>query len=90
MTAIKLETGKPYMWKSEVYGTVAVHFTGYSPNGWIANFTIDGGEASTPAQRFPELSDGTYFALTGALSKRPARKPRSGRAPATPPQEVTF
>jgi hypothetical protein len=85
-----LEIGKPYLWKSLAYGNVAVHLTGCSPNGVVANFTIDGGEASTPAQRFPELSDGTYFALTGALNKRPARKPRSGRAPATPLQEVTF
>ena len=69
-----LEIGKPYLWKSLSYGNVAVHFTGFSPNGDVANFTIDGGEASTPAQRFPELSDGVYFAPIGNLSKRPARR----------------
>jgi len=70
-----LEIGKPYLWKSLSYGNVAVHFTGLSPNGKVANFTIDGGEASTPAQRFPELSDGIYFATAGQLVRRPSRRP---------------
>lgn len=72
--------GKPMLWNTPVYGTVAVHIKGISPNGRVAVLTIDGGEAATPAQRFPELSDGIGFAILGDLSKRPAtRKPR-GRA----------
>lgn len=80
MTVV-LEEGKPYLWKTSAYGTVAVHFTGFSPNGQVANITIDGGEASKQAQQFPEMSDGIYFAMPGQLAKRPAtvRKPR-GRA----------
>lgn len=82
-TAIALEVGKPYLWKSKVYGDTAVHFTGLSPNGLVANFTIDGGEASKQAQNFPELSDGVYFALIGQLVKRPARvrKPKAAEHP---------
>lgn len=74
--------GKPMIWQTEVYGTVAVHIKGISPNGRVATLTIDGGEAATPAQNFPELADGIAFAILGDLSKRPAtraRKPR-GRA----------
>lgn len=66
--------GKPMLWKTQNYGTIAVHVTGLSPNGQVLNLTIDGGEASTPAQRFPELSDGIAFATVGQLSKRPATR----------------
>lgn len=74
--------GKPMLWNTNVYGTVAVHIKSISPNGRVAVLTIDGGEASTPAQRFPELSDGIGFAILGDLSKRaPAvRKPRTRKA----------
>lgn len=65
--------GKPMQWNSEVYGTIAVHILGISPNGRVAKVSIDGGEASTPAQRFRELSDGEGFAILGELAKRPAR-----------------
>lgn len=70
--------GKPMLWKTLNYGTVAVHIVGISPNGRVAQLSIDGGEAATPAQRFPELSDGIGFAILGDLSKRvpPVRKPR--------------
>lgn len=73
--------GKPMLWNTNVYGTVAVHIKSISPNGRVAVLTIDGGEASTPAQRFPELSDGIGFAILGDLSKRaPAvRKPRKAQ-----------
>jgi hypothetical protein len=67
--------GKPMIWRTTVYGEVAVHVQKISPNGRVAVLTIDGGEASTPAQRFPELSDGIGFAILGDLSKRPARRP---------------
>ena len=62
--------GKPMMWTTTVYGKIAVHVTGISPNGRVAILTIDGGEASTPAQRFPELSDGIGFAILGDLTRR--------------------
>lgn len=73
--------GKPYLWKSDVYGNIAVHVETFSPNGKVAVITIDGGEAATPAQRFPELSDGRYFTVLSDLHKRPStRAPR--KAPA--------
>ena len=63
--------GRPMLWQTEVYGSIAVHVTKISPNGRVAVLTIDGGEGSTPAQRFPELADGIGFAILGDLSQRP-------------------
>lgn len=65
--------GKPMLWNTEVYGTVAVHVKGISPNGRVAVLTIDGGESSRQAQTFPELSDGIGYAILGDLAKRPRR-----------------
>jgi hypothetical protein len=72
MTEIK--AGSPYNWISLNYGTIAVHVDSIY-NG-IATITIDGGEAATPAQRFPELSDGRFHVViaSGKLHKRPARR----------------
>lgn len=61
---------RPFTWRTLAYGDIAVHVTGISTNDAVAVITIDGGEASTPAQRFPELSDGVYFALPSQLHKR--------------------
>lgn len=72
--------GKPMLWKTENYGSVAVHIAGISPNGMVATVTIVGGEASTPAQRFPELSDGIGFATFGQLSKRPGTRKKAVNA----------
>lgn len=83
-----LEKGKPYLWKSEVYGTVAVHFTGYSPNGKVANFTIDGGEASKQAQTFREMRDGCYFAMASELHRRTRQKAPRVRKTETPTEIV--
>jgi hypothetical protein len=80
--------GRPFNWTTEAYGTIAVHVVGQSPNGAVALVTLDGGADSTPANRFPEMADGEYFAMPSALHKRPPtrtakvapeRKPR-GRA----------
>lgn len=65
--------GKPMLWKTQNYGTVAVHIAGINPNGRVAQLTIDGGEASTPAQRYPELADGIGYSILGNLSKRPRK-----------------
>lgn len=67
-----LTVGKPYLWKSEVYGDTAVHITGFSPNEQVAIISIDGGEASKQAQHHAELSDGIYFVSieSGRLGKR--------------------
>lgn len=83
--------GKPYLWKSNVYGDVAVHITGFSPNENIALISIDGGEASTQAQRFPELSDGKYFVVLNSnrLVKRPTRS-RTTKQTATPDPGAHF
>lgn len=80
--------GKPMLWKTLNYGTVAVHVKRISPGGNVAVLTIDGGEASTPAQRFPELSDGIGFGIIGQLSKRPST--RAVRKPKPVKEEVTF
>ena len=75
-----LKIGAPMMWHSLNYGTVAVHVVGISPNGAVAQLSIDGGEAATPAQRFPELADGIGFAILGDLRKRPRTVKPRGRA----------
>lgn len=73
--------GKPFLWTTNAYGTIAVHVTGFSPNGAVALFTIDGGEAATPAQRYAEMADGSYFGMPADLHKRPStRKPRDASA----------
>ena len=77
-----LKIGAPMMWHSLNYGTVAVHVVGISPNGGVAQLSIDGGEAATPAQRFPELADGIGFAILGDLRKRPATRARKPRGKA--------
>lgn len=79
---MEILAGKPYVWKSTVYGDIAVHVTGFSPNGAVAILSIDGGEASTPAQRFPEWADGIAYASLhyNELHKRPATRAR--KAPA--------
>jgi hypothetical protein len=53
--------GKPYLWKSTIYGDTAVHIMGFNPHENVAIISIDGGEASKQAQRFPALADGKYF-----------------------------
>lgn len=65
--------GRPFTWRTAVYGDIAVHVDKFSPNGAVAVVTIDGGEDSTPANRFPELSDGIGFAVEDTLFKRPTR-----------------
>jgi hypothetical protein len=85
--------GKPMLWKTVNYGTVAVHIVSIAPStGRVAVVSIDGGEAATPAQHFPELADGIGFAILGQLSKRPAtvRKSRTRKPLATSTNEVTF
>lgn len=65
-----LKVGSPVTWRTTVYGDVAVHIDGFSPNGQVAILRIVGGEDSTPANRFPELSDGIGFATAEQLVKR--------------------
>jgi len=72
--------GKPFMWQTVNYDTVAVHVVGISPNGLVASLTIDGGEDATPSQRHAELSDGTGFAVIGQLVKRPSTRPLTAHA----------
>jgi len=71
--------GKPMLWRTATYGDIAVHVAKLSPNGVVANLTIDGGPGATPCQRFPELADGIGFAIVGQLHKRPTA-PRSRKA----------
>jgi hypothetical protein len=78
--------GKPMLWNTVNYGTVAVHIAGISPNGRVAILTIDGGKGATPTLRFPELSDGIGFAILGQLSKRPATRKTRNKVK----EEVTF
>lgn len=73
MDATSVEIGKPYIWRTLNYGDVAVHVAKFSPNGAVAVLSIDGGSDSTPANTFPELSDGIGYACLSALVKRPRR-----------------
>lgn len=79
--------GKPMLWKTVNYGTLAVHIKGISPNGRVAVLTIDLMQAGgiAPREMYPELDDGIGFAILGDLSKRPtaaaARKPRKAANP---------
>lgn len=86
--------GRPFTWRTAVYGDIAVHVEKFSPNGAVANLTIDGGEAATPAQRFPELADGIGFAVQGQLIRRvrTSIKRNRGKAAAAAPNnnEVNF
>lgn len=63
-----IKIGSPYLFKSGIYGDTAVHVTAIY-NG-IVHFSIDGGEASRQVRDFPELSDGTYFAIPERIEKR--------------------
>lgn len=76
LTFTEAMIGKPFTWRTPLYGDIAVHVKGISPNGAVAVLTIDGGEDATPAHRFPELSDGIGYAViaSGDLHKRPASR----------------
>lgn len=63
--------GQPLVFKSSIYGDTAVHVTAVYHD--VVHFTIDGGEASRQVRDFPELSDGTYFAISSRLEKRPSK-----------------
>lgn len=73
-----IKVGAPYLFKSSIYGDTAVHVTAIY-NG-IVHFTIDGGEVSRQVRDFPELSDGTYFAIPERIEKRAARLKRTRMA----------
>lgn len=62
--------GRPFIWRTANYGDIAVHVEKFNWNGAVAVVRIVGGEDSTPAQRYPELSDGWGFAVAGQLFKR--------------------
>lgn len=75
-----ITVGKPYLFKSGIYGDTAIHVTAIHRD--VIHFTIDGGEASRQVREFPELSDGTYFALSARIERRPSLKPaRPGKSP---------
>lgn len=76
--------GRPFIWRTVNYGDIAVHVEKFSPNGAVAVLRIVGGEDSTPAQRYPELSDGWGFAVDGQLFRRQ----RGTRVRNTPTGEV--
>lgn len=63
-----IKIGAPLVFKSGIYGDTAVHVTSIYQD--VIHFTIDGGEASRQVRDFPELSDGTYFAIASRLEKR--------------------
>ena len=67
-----ITVGKPYLFKSGIYGDTAVHVTAI--HGDVIHFTIDGGEASRQVRDFPELSDGKYFAVSERIVKRPSKR----------------
>lgn len=84
---LNLEVGKPYLWTTELYGKVAVHFLGYNPNGAVARLSIDGGADSTPANKYPALSDGIGYSVVERceIEKRPTvRAPRGPRKNSDP------
>lgn len=72
-----ITVGKPYTFKSGIYGDTAVHVTAIHED--VIHFSIDGGEASRQVREFPELEDGTFYALSQRIEKRPtrARKPKA-------------
>lgn len=75
---LEIKEGKPYLWRTLNYGDVAVHLVSVNDSNGVLKISIDGGEASTPAQRYPELADGEAFTLANKLFRRPTRttKPR--------------
>lgn len=74
-SVIAPEKGKPYLWKSGIYGDVAVHVVGFSPNGKVAKLSVDGGPDATPARNHLALKDGFGYCVIsrGELHKRPRR-----------------
>jgi hypothetical protein len=77
--------GKPYLWKSALFGEIAVHVKGFSPNGKVAVLTLDGGADAKQAKQFFALHDGIGFAVLarGELHTRPKRTNRA-KATAAP------
>lgn len=71
MQLAELSVGKPALWKSTIYGDVAVHVK--SVHHGIALVTVDGGEAARQVIDYPELADG-WFVIPERLHKR-AGKP---------------
>lgn len=67
-----ITVGKPYLFKSGIYGDTAVHVTAIHED--VIHFTIDGGKASRQVREFPELSDSTYFALSERIVRRSSVK----------------
>lgn len=65
-----IKVGSPYLWKSGIYGDVAVHVESIY-NG-LPKVTVDGGEASRQVREHPELADG-WFVIASRLVKRPSK-----------------
>lgn len=86
----EVEVGKPYLWKSGIYGDIAVHVVGFSPNNKVVKLSIDGGEDSAPSRNHLALKDGIGYCVVerGELHKRPARRTaRAAAVKAVPPSE---
>jgi hypothetical protein len=69
---LEIKEGKPYLWKSDIYGNVAVHIASVNDATGIIRITVDGGESARVVIDHPELKDG-HFVVARRLHKRPAR-----------------
>lgn len=85
MQLSEIKIGQPLIFKSAIYGDMAVHVAAIYNE--VVHLTIDGGEAAKQVRNFPELSDGKYFALAGRLEKRSSK--RLGRTTMNSPRKVT-
>lgn len=71
MRLIDLSDGMPALWKSDIYGDVAVHVA--SMYNGVIQVTIDGGESARQVIDHPELLDG-WFVVPERLHKRASRR----------------
>lgn len=71
MRLIDLSDGMPALWKSDIYGDVAVHVA--SMYNGVIQVTVDGGESARQVIDHPELLDG-WFVVPERLHKRASKR----------------
>lgn len=86
MNLIEIKVGSPYLWKSAMYGDIAVHVE--SIYHGIAKVTVDGGVSARQVIDYPEL-DGGWFVIPERLHNRPSKPRKTGVGRVEIPAEVT-
>lgn len=85
---LEIKEGKPYLWKSNIYGNVAVHIESVNDTNGVVKVTVDGGTSARQVIDHPELAEG-WFVLPARLHKRVSVTRKTGVGKVEIPAEIT-